>query len=566
VVLGPLPRLSIDQRKLLLDDLRERGLAAWSLEGPEDVRIGALASDVPSLDQARLRRLAIWISQIVRDGATEALSVGMNIRPHLVVNGATAAALKIALAPTVVRRATILEAEALSSGRQELELAEVLRMAREGSAALAVQRAATESVQNEATIARSGLWPQILAEGGYTATDPPLTVGPGGLVSDGAVSARISARQIIWDDPVIGAAKSAEEIAEGSLAAERAVELDVLAESALAFLDLALRQSLDAIAKQNLRLTERLLDSAHHRVEAGTSNRSEVLFWEAQVAGVTSRVAQTEADIEDANITLAQILGVPQESRWWPVIDDVDPDVFPLLGGRLDDEFDDPAGRRALRSALVGVALERSPELASLDSASRAQEIQLDVAKRRFWLPTFFAEGAYRLHLDDGDQVFPELGEDGYTVFLGASFPLFEGGRRSGEADRAASVLMEVEARRRLNAERVEGATRRAIEQAERSYERIGYRIASRDAASESLEIVQDRYDEGVAPIEAVAIALNQWFTAAEFVAITVFEHRADLVALERALSWYDAEHTEAENQAFADQLRSAVAENRSIQ
>jgi outer membrane protein TolC len=566
VVLGPVPRLTVAQRGMLIDGLSERGIATWSLDGPNDVRMGALATDVPSLDMARTRRLSVWIAQIARSGDTGALSAGMSIRPRLVVNGATAAALDIALKPSLLRRAEVLEADSLGQLRPELGLADVLWMARHGSTNLAIQRAATESAQHEATIAKSGLWPQIFLDGGYTATDQPLTVGPGGLISDGAASARLSARQIIWDDPVIGGAKSAAEVARGSLEQERAQELDVASEAAIAFLNLGLQSSLDDIMRSNLRLTEQLLDTAYYRLEAGTAGRSEVLFWESRVASAASEITQTESDIEDANITLAQLVGAPQDSRWQPVVKDVDPDIFPFLGGRLDEDFDDPAGRQALRSALVDVALERSPDLKSLDSAVKAQEIQRGVAKRRFYLPYFFAEGAYRFHLEEGNQVIPDLDDDGYTLFLGLAFPLFEGGRKFGEADRASADLVQVEARRRLGAEQVEAATRSAIERAERSYERIDYRVAARDAAHENLRIVQDRYAEGVVPIEAVAIALNQWLIASEFATITVHEHLADLIALERAISWFEEENSEADNQAFADQLRSTVAQKRSIQ
>ena len=566
VVLGPVPRLTVAQRRLLIDGLRERGIATWSLDGPGDVRMGALATDVPSPDQARTRRLSVWIAQIARGGDTGALSAGMSIRPRLVVNGATAAALDIALKPSVLRRAEVLEADSLGPLRPELELSDVLRMARDGSETLAIQRAATESAQHEAKIAKSGLWPQIWADGGYTATDQPLAIGPGGLVSDGAVSARLSARQIIWDDPVIGRAKSAAATARGSLEEQQAQELNVAAEAAIAFLNLGLQSSLDGIMKNNLRLTEQLLDTAHFRLEAGSAGRSEVLFWESRVASAASQITKTEADIEDANITLAQLLGSPQDSRWQPVVMDIDPDIFPFLGGRLDEDFDDPAGRQVLRSALVDVALERSPDLKSLDSAVKAQEIQRAVAKRSFYLPTFFAEGGYRFNSNQGDQVIPGLGDDGYTVFLGAAFPLFEGGRKIGEADRASADVVEVEARRRLGGQQVEASTRRAIERAERSYERIGYRVAARDAAHENLRIVQDRYAEGVAPIEAVAIALTQWLGASEFATLTVYEHMADLIALERAISWFEDENSEADNQAFADHLRSAVAQKRSMQ
>jgi len=565
VMLGPVPRFTKAQRRQLIDGLRERGVATWSLDGPDDVRMGALATDVPSLDMARTRRLSVWIAQIARGGDTGALSAGMSVRPRLVVNGATAAALDIALKPSVLRRAEVLESEGLGPLRPELEVADVMRMARHGSAILEIQRAATESVQHEAKIAKSGLYPQIFLDGGYSATDQPLTAGPGGLVSDGAVSARVAARQIIWDDPVIGGSKSASRIAEGSLEEQRARELDVVAEAAVAFLNLGLQSSLDGIMRNNLRLTEQLLDTAHFRLRAGTAGRSEVLFWESQVASAAGQITKTEADIESANISLAQLLGAPQDSRWRPVVEDVDPDVFPFLGGRLDEEFDDPAGRQVFNSVLVDVAFERSPDLKSFDSAVEAQEIQRNVAKRRFYLPTFFAEGGYRFHLEEGNQVIPDLDDHGYTVFLGLSFPLFEGMRKFGEADRASADLVEIEARRRLRSQQIEAATRTAIERAERSYERIGYRVAARDAAHENVGIVQDRYAEGVAPIEAVAIALNQWLSASEFASITVFEHLVDLIALERAISWFEEENSEADNQAFADQLRSAVAQKRSM-
>jgi hypothetical protein len=62
-----------------------------------------------------------------------------------------------------------------------------------------------------------------------------------------------------------------------------------------------------------------------------------------------------------------------------------------------------------------------------------------------------------------------------------------------------------------------------------------------------------------------VAIALTQWLSASEFATLTVYEHLADLIALERAISWFEDENSEADNQVFADQLRSAVAQKRSL-
>jgi len=132
VILGPLPRLSIDQRRSLIGGLQERGVAAWSLDGPGDVEIGALATDVPSSDQPRIRRLAIWIGQIARGGDTGALSVGLSMRPRLVVNGATAAALGIAFKPSVLRRAEVLEADSLGPLRPELPGAATARAGARG--------------------------------------------------------------------------------------------------------------------------------------------------------------------------------------------------------------------------------------------------------------------------------------------------------------------------------------------------------------------------------------------------------------------------------------------------
>lgn len=560
VLLYRLPQVDREARRDLYGALAERGIPAFSTEGVPEAELGALAATGPDLSDRLALRLALSLARLTRGETTADLPVRMQEEHRLVINARTAAGLDIVPSRSIRWKADLVDEEGLALIDDALELGQAMELALASNSTLAVQMAVTRSTQENPRIAGSYLLPQIGLDASYIDSDSTFGISPAGLGEAGSTRARIGASQMIYDDARVSRWRSARHVAEGSLSELEAVRLDVLAEANARFVGLALKQAMHLVELDNLRLTEQQRELARHRVEAGIASRSEVLFWDSQVARSRGQVLKAEADVKVANVELDRTLGVDQGRRWRPSGIDDAPERFPFLDGALDPLIEDPASAEPLRQALVATAIAQSPELAALGSLVDSQEVQTRFTQRRWWLPSFFATFNYSTELSEGSvDDFPGLEDDGYTFYVAASYPLFEGGRRLGDSAKARADL-EVRMRdlERV-AEWVEADTRNAVERAVASFGRIDLGFQSRDAARENLQQVQDRYAEGVATIEAVSIAQSQQFTAEQMATASVYEHLLDLVALQRALSWFEAEKPAQENHDLAAVILAAT-------
>ena len=207
----------------------------------------------------------------------------------------------------------------------------------------------------------------------------------------------------------------------------------------------------------------------------------------------------------------------------------------------------------------MSVAFQNAPELRSTDRVIDAQQIETDRLKRRYTVPDVFAQGAYANQLTDADNLlFPE--EWAYSVGVFASYPLFEGGRRKHDLARARADLDGLSRQRDLVEELVEQRTRSAIQRVANSFPRIKFSRQAADAAAESLDLVRDQYTEGTVNVTDLLDAQNQKFTADQAVTIAIFEFLLDLIELERAIGWFEADEGPAARDALAERLLSAAA------
>ncbi len=253
-------------------------------------------------------------------------------------------------------------------------------------------------------------------------------------------------------------------------------------------------------------------------------------------------------------------MGVEQGKRWTPKPPVIDPDVFPVFEGRLDGVFDDFASLEQARRIVVDVAMENTPELQSLDRTIQAQQIQVDQLKRRYYLPRFFLDAAYSEQFTTPQgPIFPE--EDTFSVSVNAAYPLFEGGRRKADLGRARTDRETLDRQRELIAELIEQRTRTALQRTETSFPRIKFGMQAARAAGENLELVREQYAQGTVNVTDLLDAQNQKLTADQFANSAIYEFMGDLVELQRAIAWFELDHSPEERDAFVARILSAVAE-----
>jgi outer membrane protein TolC len=557
--LTALPRLSPSARQKLIDGLTEKGIATFSTLGHPDVEVGAFAGLTPDTRQQVVRRVALNISQLIRGETTEALPVLVRTDSRLMINARTAAELEIPVSPQTRIFASILHEKSLEQQVQSLTLAEALQLAAEQNTILSVQDAVTASVQENVDIAKSNLLPQLGLDMSALATDAELAFTNAGVSTDGSVRGSLALRQMIYDDRSVSDYKSAKKVAVSSELDLETVRLDVLADAGRAYVILARSNAFLGVDLQNLRLSEDNLELAILREEVGYSGRDEVLRWQAVVADSRGAVLLSTQDVEVARIELNQILNVDQGRTWMLQEIPVDPDSFTFLDGKMASVFGKPRTWTAVRTGFSTVARENSPEIRALDELYGAQQIQVGRAKRAWYLPLFSAGATYSDEIVKGDGTIPGFGNDFYTFTIDLSYPVFEGGRKGSESAKSKIVLEGIDRELDLAHQLVERRTRTALRRVESSFPRIRFSEQSSEAATANLVIVQDKYAEGIVNVTDLLSAQTGKFTSDRLVAVSVHEFLLDLIELQRALSWFEAEQTAGERAALADRVLAAA-------
>jgi outer membrane protein TolC len=525
-VLTALPHLSEDARKGLIGTLTDRGIPTFSLvDGHPDVELGALATTGGDVSRQVSRRAAVNLSELIRGRPTSHLAVTLAVNTRLVINARTAAA--IGYGPDVRTRilARFLHPEALESEEEPLTLDQTLQMALDGNVTLSISEQDVETAFQRQRVAQSAMLPQAYTPATYHQFNPR---GLDGFIPDKTFSLGVYLRQMIYDDRVVTDYKSAGKDYEASREALETQRMNVLATSGAAFLDLTLSRILYRLEVKDLGLAEENLQLARVRLETGYSGPDEVLRWDAEVARRRSRLLDREAAVDTQRIALNQVLGIDQDRLWAPQDIPVDPETFTFVDGRLGNAFNDARSVERLQEFSVQFALENAPEMRFLRRQMESRGLQLEQRKRRWWLPSFWADFSYDYEIARSPEL-PELDRGVYQVQLQGVYPLFEGGARSREIKRVDSEVRrlghELEEARQL----VERRTRTSFERMRSSFPIIMLNRMAAESASKNLVIVRDQYADGLVNVTDLVDAQTEAFRAESAAAVANYVFLLDL-------------------------------------
>jgi len=551
----PLGRVNRQARQTLIEGLNARKIPTFSNAGPQDVEMGALATLKPDFRRQTVRRVALNLSSLIRGESAKTLPVFLLVDSKLLINAETA--VEIGYGPDYETRiyATFINEEAFQRDAQPLDLRQVLRIAEEGNTFLTISDARVETAKRDREVSRSPLLPQVLASGSYNHYDLDSEVN---FLPENLGTAGVSLQQMVFDDRRISDYRSSGRSYDAAQYRRETDLYDIFSEAEQAYLLHVQARLLYLVQLSNLRLTLGNLDIARMRVDAGISGKDEVYRWQAQAAQQRALVLERESEVEATRIALNQVLGGDQGASWRPQPIEVDPGVFHFLQGRLGFAVDSPAVYEDFRKAAVSIAEERAPEIKLLNETVDAQQIQVGQRKRSFFLPSVNANLSYdRNFWQSPDD--PDVGDRAFLVDVTATLPIFEGTRRVYDLKREQSVLNELSRRRALARELVERQTRTSLRRMESSFPNIGITRTADENARKNLEIVREKYSQGIVNITDLLEAQNASFSAEQAATSAVYRFMIDLVAFQRAISFFEDAKTPEEIDALAGEFRQKM-------
>ncbi|MEM9469503.1 MAG: hypothetical protein AAF988_05010, partial [Pseudomonadota bacterium] len=192
VLYGFFPDANQAQTKALIEAVNARGIPSFSLIGEEHVKLGTLATNVPTADWEKLaRRTALHMEEVLLGRPASELPVFFESSNRLMINMATSRKIRVAPSFDVLSEAMLIN-ELPATADRNYSLTDVARQAVRENLSLAEQRLQAESAGQSVKEVRSGLLPQINSSVEYlTRKDDTAAVRAGTLAensTDGSIS------------------------------------------------------------------------------------------------------------------------------------------------------------------------------------------------------------------------------------------------------------------------------------------------------------------------------------------------------------------------------------------
>jgi len=419
-----------------------------------------------------------------------------------------------------------------AQGQQNLSLADAVSRALGRNPDLAADAPATEAARAEYEAVRAGYFPRIDFEQAYTGGNNPVYVF-GTLLTQRRFTAdnfaldalnrpdpmdnlqsRFSARQMIWDG---GRTRHAREAAElmvvladrGHEANRRRVMLEVID----AYFAVSLAQEGKDAAAAALQSAEAIVLKARARVESGLAVQADLLRGQVYLAAARQNEIEAAGNLEMARARLNRLMGDPLDALFGMTAA-LSPAPLPV-----PDEDALLAQQKANRPDYQGAAAE-----------VRQAEVEAESRRREFY-PVIGAFAAW----EADNPSLKEAGGQNWAAGISLQWNLYSGGRDASRLEASRQRLEQ--SRRRLVA--LESALALELRQARvrlrASEQQVEAARAGEAQSSESLRILQNRYDAGLATMTDVLSAEAERATARTSLAEAAYRHRISYAQLEFA-------------------------------
>lgn len=358
-----------------------------------------------------------------------------------------------------------------------LELADAVRraVARHPSIADAIATLAQQSGGVE--MARAGYYPQVklgvgagLNNGGSGAS--------GGRRNGALGSASLS--QMLYD---FGKVSSTVDQSEAQVRRQQAIvlrQIDAIAQQTADAVVKAHRyQSLAAIAQEQVKAVEKVLETARLRAKSGLSTKADPLQAESRVDSARANLLQVKAQLAQSRERLATLLGGPVPAQVAPLPQQL------ASGLRIDQPPPD--------ASLL-------PDVLTAEADRRVASAQLDIAKAQRY-PTLSLDVSANKAMGGANPATMERNGMHHTVMLNLSSAIYQGGALDAQV-RSATAAEEA-ARMRIEAARLNAGdqARSFREQVIGAQARLGVLAERRRSIGEARDLYREQYTLGTRSI-----------------------------------------------------------------
>ncbi len=425
----------------------------------------------------------------------------------------------------------------------------------------------------DVAVARSELLPHVEAGLRGNEIDSDRATVAVGQAPQYQSFASLALTQTLYSDKVNSSYQVQRLLQAARVTDQEARVLDTILATAVAYLDLLRAEALLEVDRKNLTVTESNYQRASSRLELGVGTRSEIYRWETARANAQASVVTAQATANQARIVLNRTMNEPLGSQYSTETPSLDAAYFMVSSPDIRAELRRPGSRVLLRAYFVDETLHGAPEIKSMQKRLAAQDRRLTTTKRAFYLPDFSAQASVDQELGrggDGTQqfdfskLFPGApggitDKTNWAIGVEARLPLYQGGARSAERDRAQAQFDQEQLRYDDLLLNLQSGVLQQTLATEARFDRIGYSNTAATAGHNNLELVTEAYERGVMTVTDLVDAQFSAFNADQEAANAVYDFLIDYLRLQRYTGQFDIVATDAQRTEMKQRLRDAL-------
>ena len=583
VYLDVLP-ISRTKFKELVNGLIKKRLPTFSFFGEIDVRDGVMAAANPDIFPRLARRIALNIQRILLGEDAGSLSVNFASAKRTFINLQTAFAVGVSPKWSTLLEAEIIQMESPEYiGAETYSLDDVIKkIGNENLDVLAKIQEIAATYQN-IPIARSNLFPQIdlSATGLKIDSDRALA----GSQPENKIYGDASFSQVIFSEPALANLSIQNLLYDSKLSELEAFKQTTILEGSKLFLNYLRTRKIFNILLENLKLVRVNLEVAQNRQLIGAVGPEEPLRWEAEVAGLRKAVMDVQAQMNQVQLALKQVLNIPLIYLINVKDISLENESHLISNKKFQRLLEDPLRYDQLTEFLVNYGLKKSADIRMLKSIIEAKERSLTSIQLSRYVPTVAAFGTltktfYKSEIkspfslkfpDPPPTISPEIPAYIGQIFSGFSIPLpndidwnvginvslnlFNGLRTSSQIEQSDIELTQIKLQQKSIEDKIALGIRSEMENLKAKNFGMKQSQIQVEAANKTLKIVSDSYSRGAIPILFLLDAQSAALNAQQVSANSLYDLFISYMQLQRAIGQYDVFLTSEERESFLNDM-----------
>lgn len=416
--------------------------------------------------------------------------------------------------------------------------------------------------EKDIRIAIVNVLPQVEVSGTGVQLSENLVETSMGQRGEYTITGSVALKQVIYSEAAYANIAMKKLMAEYTKQGNRQTTLDIVLDVSEAYISLLFAKNNLHIKNENVSATLKNLELAKAKERSGEGSVSDVNRWISELNLGNMDMNDAEAGYKAAMYKLNEQLNQPVDNTIATSDSDDIGETVIHHQHILDSWFSNPKLTEKYAGFLIDEMMAHSPELQQLATAGAMIDRQKSMRIRQMYLPevaligsadqAFVREGVIR---NPQLPVPPPPDDIIWNLGLRVSIPIFEGGRKRNEMQRATIEQNKIAWQKENLLNKLETGIRSNVQFLLASYREMELSENAVRAAEENFHTIQDAYAQGMANVAQLTDAQSVMIRTWQMALSSRYQYVLDYIKTERLQGNYSFLEDESEKEQYTNRL-----------